>query len=144
MACGVGAQGQVYLVKKAKTCPICDVTHREPQVGNKFFFYPNLKTSRIRRQFEHHSNSIGWWVMALKAWSKKRPEQDGGGKGQMRRAEEKTTYPYKQMFVYCRFCCVCGFVYHIFLLVRAIVPCTCFRLTTWLHLRPTTDLAIFI
>ena len=35
MAHWVGTQGQVYLAKEAKTCPHCDVTHREPQIRNE-------------------------------------------------------------------------------------------------------------
>jgi len=35
MVCWIGTQGQVYLAKKAKTCPHCDVTHREPQIRNE-------------------------------------------------------------------------------------------------------------
>ena len=35
----VGAQRQVYLAKMAKTCPHCDVTHREPQTRNEKIFF---------------------------------------------------------------------------------------------------------
>jgi len=37
----VSAQNQVYLAKKAKRCPHCDITHRELQIWNEFFFYLN-------------------------------------------------------------------------------------------------------
>jgi len=40
MACFVGAQGQVNLVKNAKSCPHYDITHRKPQTQHhKLFFY---------------------------------------------------------------------------------------------------------
>jgi len=38
MAQWVGAKGQVYLAKMAKTCPHCDVIHREHQIQNEKFF----------------------------------------------------------------------------------------------------------
>jgi len=41
MARWVGAQGQVKLAKKAKTCPHCDVTYRKPQTQIKKFFNRN-------------------------------------------------------------------------------------------------------
>jgi len=34
-----GTQGQVKLVKKAKTCPHYDFTHRKPQTQNKKKFF---------------------------------------------------------------------------------------------------------
>jgi len=39
MAHWIGAQGQIYSVKKAKTCPHFDVTHREPQIRNEKIFF---------------------------------------------------------------------------------------------------------
>jgi len=35
MAHWVGAKDQVHVAKKLKTCPNCDVTHREPQTQNE-------------------------------------------------------------------------------------------------------------
>jgi len=42
MACWVGAHGQVYLAKNAKTCPNCNVTHREPRTRNETFFLQSV------------------------------------------------------------------------------------------------------
>jgi len=39
MAHWFSTQRQVYLVKKVKTCPHCDITHREPQIQNKKSFF---------------------------------------------------------------------------------------------------------
>jgi len=41
MAHWIGPQGQVYLTKKAKTFPHCNVTHWEPQIRNKKIFFPS-------------------------------------------------------------------------------------------------------
>jgi len=43
MAHWVGTKGQVYLVKEAKTCRHCDVTHREPQSRNEKIFQSELE-----------------------------------------------------------------------------------------------------
>jgi len=39
MACGAGAQLQVNLVKKAKTRPDFDATHRKPRIENENIFF---------------------------------------------------------------------------------------------------------
>jgi len=39
----IDAQGQVKLVKDAKTCPHCDVTNRKPQTQIKYFLKSKLE-----------------------------------------------------------------------------------------------------
>jgi len=66
MARWVGAQGHVDLAKKAKTCPHCDVSHREPQIRNEIFF--QSLTRRLAESVEGLNSSldkIGWRVMVL-------------------------------------------------------------------------------
>jgi len=59
MARWIGAQGQVHLAKKAKTCPHCDVTHREPQIRNeKNFFQSDLEDFPNPYGLEQLSSSI--------------------------------------------------------------------------------------
>jgi len=56
MAHWVGTQGQVYLAKEAKTCPHCDVTHREPQIRNEKK-YLSILTGRLVKSAEGLNSS---------------------------------------------------------------------------------------
>jgi len=49
MACWVGAQIQVKLTKKAKTCPHYDITHKKNKPKTKKNFQSKLEDFPIRR-----------------------------------------------------------------------------------------------
>jgi len=64
----VGAQGRPKVANISKTCPLCDVTSREPPTETKTFFFDfDYETCWIRRGFAQLSSSIAWRGIGLQS-----------------------------------------------------------------------------